>query len=52
MEFSWQKYWNGLPFSTPEDFPDPGIEPVSLASPVSPGLVGRFFTTVTLGKPF
>ena len=52
MEFSRQEYWNGVPFSTPEDFPDPGIKPVSLAPPVSPALAGRFFITVTLGKPF
>ena len=31
MEFSRQKYWNGLPFPIPGDLPDPGIEPVSLA---------------------
>ena len=27
MEFSRQKYWSGLPFPSPEDLPDPGIEP-------------------------
>ena len=27
MEFSRQEYWNGLPFPTPEDPPNPGIEP-------------------------
>ena len=26
MEFSRQEYWSGLPFSSPEDLPDPGIE--------------------------
>ena len=26
-----QDYWGGLPFSSPEDLPDPGIEPWSLA---------------------
>ena len=26
MEFSRQKYWSGLPSSSPEDLPDPGIE--------------------------
>ena len=26
MEFSRQEYWNGLPFPTPGDLPDPGIE--------------------------
>ena len=24
-----QEYWSRLPFPFPEDFPDPGIEPVS-----------------------
>ena len=30
MEFSRQEYWSGLPFPTPGDLPDPGIEPVSV----------------------
>ena len=34
MEFSRQEYWNGLPFSAPRDFPDPGIELTSF-SPLS-----------------
>ena len=42
MEFSRQEYWSGLPFPTPGDLPDPGIEPASLPSPV---LAGGFFTT-------
>ena len=33
MVFSRQEYWSGLPFPPPEDLPDPGIEPMSLASP-------------------
>ena len=41
MGFSRREYWSGLPFSTPDDFPDPGIE---LASLPSPALTGRFFT--------
>ena len=40
--------WNGLPFPTPGDLPDPGIEHTSSASPA---LAGRFFTTETPGKP-
>ena len=36
------EYRSGLPFPTPGDLPDPGIEPKSL---VPPALVGRFFTT-------
>ena len=29
MEFSRQECWSGLPFPSPEDLPDPGIEPWS-----------------------
>ena len=25
----WQEYWSGLPFHSPGDLPDPGIEPES-----------------------
>ena len=32
MEFFWQEHCSGLPFPTPGDLPDPGIEPVSLES--------------------
>ena len=39
MGFSRQKYWSGLPFPSPGDLPDPGIEPVS------PALAGWFSTT-------
>ena len=46
MAFSRQEYWSGLPFSTPEDLPYPGIELVS------PALAGRFFTTVQPGKSY
>ena len=31
MEFSRQEYWNGLPFPSPGDLPNPGIEPKSPA---------------------
>ena len=44
MWFSKQEYWSGLPFPSPGDLPDPGIEPVSLV------LAGEFFTTEALGK--
>ena len=43
-----QEYWSGLPFPSPGDLLDPGIE---LASPLSPALAGRFFTSALLGKP-
>ena len=39
MEFSRQEYWSGLPFPSPGDLPNSGIEPGS------PALVGGFFTT-------
>ena len=29
MEFSRQEYWSGLPFTSPGDLPNPGIEPSS-----------------------
>ena len=38
----------GLPFPTPRDLPNPGMEPVSLASPA---LAGGCFITVLHGKP-
>ena len=31
MGFSRQEYWSGLPFPSPGDLPDPGVEPVSPA---------------------
>ena len=31
LGFSRQEYWSGLPFPSPEDLPDPGIEPGSPA---------------------
>ena len=31
MGFSRQESWSGLPFRSPEDLPDPGIEPSSPA---------------------
>ena len=31
MEFSRPEYWNGEPFPSPEDLPNPGIEPKSPA---------------------
>ena len=31
MGFFGQEYWSGLPFPSPGDLPNPGIEPGSLA---------------------
>jgi len=39
MGFSRQEYWSGLPFPSPWDLPNPGIEPGS------PALQAGFFTT-------
>ena len=38
MEFPRQEYWNGLPFLSPRDLPNPGIE-TRLSC-----IAGRFFT--------
>jgi len=48
MRFSRQEYWSGLPFLSPGDLPDPGIEPISL---VSLALAGGFFSATPPGKP-
>ena len=45
MGFSRQEYWSGLPFLSPGDLPDPGIEPGS------PALAAGFFTAEPSGKP-
>ena len=48
MRFLRQEHWGGLPFPSPKDLPNPGIEPVS---PIAPALADRFFTTEAPGKP-
>ena len=48
MEFPRQEYWSGLPFPTPKDPSDPGIE-TGFVSPLP--LVGGFFTSGPPGKP-
>ena len=45
MGFSRQEYWNGLPFPSPGDLPDPGIEPRS------PTLQADALTSEPPGKP-
>ena len=32
MEFSRQEYWSGVPFPTPRDLPNPGMESTFLVS--------------------
>ena len=45
MGFSRQESWNGLPFPSPGDLPDPGIEPRS------PALEADALTAEPPGKP-
>ena len=46
MGFPRQEYRSELPFPTPGDLPNPGIEPVF------PALAGGFFTNMPPGTPF
>ena len=46
MGFSRQEYWSGLPFPSPGDLPDPGIEPGS------PTLQADSLPPEPAGKPF
>ena len=46
MEFSRQEYWSGLPFPSPGNSPDPGIEPES------PALWADSLPSEPPGKPF
>ena len=46
MGFSRQEYWSGLPFPSPGDLPDPGIEPGS------PTLEAEALTSEPPGKPY
>ena len=45
MGFSRQEYWSGLPFPSPENLPNPGIEPES------PALQADTLTSEPPGKP-
>ena len=45
MTFPRQEYWSGLPFPSPGNLPNPGIEPMS------PALAEGFFTIELPGKP-
>ena len=45
MGFSRQEYWSGLPFLSPGDLPNPGIEPGS------PALEADALTSEPPGKP-
>ena len=48
MRFSRQEYWNGLPFPSPGDLPNPGIVPMFLAFPA---LKVDYLLPETSGKP-
>ena len=37
MGFSRQEYWSGLPFPSPGDLPNPGIEPQKIKVKSPPG---------------
>ena len=43
IRFPRQEYWSGLPFPSPGDLPDPGIEPAP------PTLAGGLFSTEPSG---
>ena len=45
MGYSRQEYWSGLPFPSPEDLPDPGMEPGS------PALLAGSLPAEPQGKP-
>ena len=45
MRFSRQEYWSGLPFPSPGDLPNPGMEPGS------PELQTDSFLSEPLGNP-
>ena len=47
--FPRQEYWHGLPFPSPGDLPDPGIE---LMSPVSPALQVDSLLLSHWGSPY
>ena len=46
MRFPKQEYWSGLPFPSPRDLPNSGIEPKS------PALANRFFTAKPPGNRY
>ena len=45
MGFFWQQYWSGLPFPSPGELPDPGIESGS------PAFQADALPSEPLGKP-
>ena len=52
MGFSRQEYWSGLPFPSPGDLPDPGIEPRSPALQADALPPGPLWRQRFLGLPW
>ena len=52
MGFSRQEYWSGLPFLSPGDLPDPGIEPGSPALQTDSLLYELQGSSYPFRKPF
>ena len=57
MGFSRQEYWSGLPFPSPGNLPDPGMEPVSLMFPAValvlknlPDLLSKILQAINAGE--
>ena len=48
LGFLRQEYWGGLPFPSAGDLPDPGVRPIS---PASPALAGRVITPEPPERP-
>ena len=46
IDVSRQEYWSGLPFPSPGDLPDPGVEPTS------PALQSDALPSESPGKPY
>ena len=46
IDVSRQEYWSGLPFPSPGDLPDPGVEPMS------PALQADALPSESPGKPY
>ena len=51
MGFDRQKYWSGMPFPSPGNFPDPGIKPPSPALQAVSCIALGFFTDEPPGTP-
>ena len=52
MRFPRQEYWCGLPFPSPGDLPDPGLEPMSPALAVDSLLLSHLGSPVNVGGAY